>query len=56
MQEQEWLTPREVATMLHIKEPTLRSWLRKGKVEAFHVNFTWRIHRDVVKALTKKAG
>ena len=46
-----WLTPLEVADLLRVKESTVRSWLRSGKLEGFNVGFTWRIP---LAALDKK--
>ena len=51
------LTPKEVATIMRVKEATVRYWLRTGKLEGLNVGFTWRIPLSSLSALSnRKAG
>ncbi len=51
------LTPKEVAALLRVKEPTVRSWLRSGKLEGLNVGYTWRVPLTALQALSnRKAG
>lgn len=60
MQEQDWLTPQEFADKFRLKEPTVRSWLRRDTLRGIRIGFTWRISREVAEEYErrgkKKAG
>ncbi len=56
-QESQLLTPKEVAVFMRVKEATVRSWLRSGKLEGLTVGFTWRSPPSALAALSnRKAG
>lgn len=41
--EQEWLTPEEVAQRLKINEQTIRKWLREGRLRGSLLGRVWRV-------------
>lgn len=41
--EQEWLTPAEVAQRLKIHEKTVRRWLGEGKLRGSLLGRVWRV-------------
>lgn len=52
-----YLTPKEVAALLRVKEATVRSWLRSGKLEGLNVGYMWRIPSSALAAISnRKAG
>lgn len=50
----QYLTPVQVAALLHLSPETVRSWARNGRVRAVVLpGGRWLIHRDVLKAQPK---
>ena len=43
------LTVQEVADYLKVSRSTVWRWCNQGKIEAFKVGRSWRIHRQVVE-------
>jgi excisionase family DNA binding protein len=41
--EQEWLTPAEVAQRLKVNEQSVRKWLRDGKLRGSLLGRVWRV-------------
>jgi excisionase family DNA binding protein len=44
--EPEYLNVREVATLLKVKEKTVREWIARGEIEAYKIGKEFRIRRD----------
>jgi excisionase family DNA binding protein len=44
--EPEYLSVREVATRLKVKEKTVRDWIARGEIEAYKIGKEFRIRRD----------
>jgi len=43
MNQKEFLTPEEAATLLRVTRRTVYAWLKTGKLPALHIGSTWRI-------------
>lgn len=52
------LTVKEVSELLQISEPTIREWLRDGKIRGHRIggsskrSYRWRVPRSEVERLT----
>lgn len=46
--EQEWLTPAEVAQRLKVNEQSVRKWLRDGKLRGSLLGRVWRVSPTAV--------
>jgi excisionase family DNA binding protein len=44
--ELEFLKVEEVASLLKVKEKTVREWIGRGELEAYKIGKEWRIRRD----------
>jgi excisionase family DNA binding protein len=42
----EYLSVREVATLLKVKEKTVRDWIGRGEIEAYKIGKEFRIRSD----------
>ncbi|MEN3284997.1 MAG: Helix-turn-helix domain [Solirubrobacteraceae bacterium] len=42
----EFLKVEEVASLLKIKEKTVREWIGRGELEAYKIGKEWRVRRD----------
>jgi excisionase family DNA binding protein len=47
----EYLTPREIAGMLRVSEPTVRGYCRDGTIPAARFGTKWRVRREDLEAL-----
>jgi len=55
----EALSVREIAKLLHVSEPTVRSWIRSGQLPSLELNGCRRVFRkdlDLFLALNRKYG
>lgn len=51
---EELLTVAEAATMLKVKEVTIRSWLNQRRIDAYKIHRSWRIPlREVERLLAE---
>lgn len=50
MDQLDLLTLREAAEQLGVPEPTLRAWIRKGRIRAIKSGRAWRIPAAAVAA------
>jgi excisionase family DNA binding protein len=41
----EYLTPRQIAQMLQVRELTVRLWIRRGLLKGVRVGRQWRVTR-----------
>ncbi len=48
----EFLTPRQVAELLHVKETTVTLWIRRGLLEGVRIGHLWRISRAAFDRFT----
>jgi len=48
----EILTVREVAEYLKLSRTTIWRWCLDGKLQAFKVGRSWRIHRSAIEKIT----
>ena len=48
----EILTVREVAEYLKLSRTTIWRWCHEGKLQAFKVGRSWRIHRSELERIT----
>lgn len=51
MTNQQFMTIREVAEYLRVDRSTVWRWCINGKLAAFQIGRSWRIHRAVVEQL-----
>ena len=49
----EILTVREVAEYLKLSRTTIWRWCNEGKLQAFKVGRSWRIHRSELERITR---
>jgi excisionase family DNA binding protein len=48
----EILTVREVAEYLKLSRTTIWRWVKEGKLQAFKVGRSWRVHRSELERIT----
>ena len=51
----EILTVREVAEYLKLSRTTVWRWCHAGKLQAFKVGRSWRIHRSELERITRNS-
>ena len=49
----EILTVREVAEYLKLSRTTIWRWCNEGRLQAFKVGRSWRIHRSELERITR---
>lgn len=58
--EQEWLTPAEVAKRLKVNEQSVRKWLREGELRGSLLGRVWRVSpsalTEFMQARERKPG
>jgi acetyl-CoA synthetase len=54
MQENEYLTPEEIAKILKIHAKTVRTWLKEGELKGIRLKGVWRIPKSEFEAFLKR--
>lgn len=51
-----YLTTKQVADLMQVKESTVRLWLRRGLLKGFRAGHCWRVSQEALEAFAVPAG
>lgn len=50
----EFLTPKQVAVLMQVRETTVTVWLRRGLLRGVKIGHTWRIPQEALARFTQE--
>lgn len=51
---EKYYSPEEIAARFNLKPPTIRKWIREGKLRAFKMGSLWRIPEEALQEFIKQ--
>ena len=50
---EKYYSPEEIAARFNLKSPTVRKWIREGKLRAFKMGSLWRVPEEALEEFIK---